>query len=102
MLEVQSIKQIAHKQNLSEFSLVLYLENRRERWKAAFDEMDTDRSGQLCAKEVRQLLEQSGYARCTEADIGNWIESNDKDGDQQVSYAEFVTFMEMCYSAQFS
>ncbi|VDP65160.1 unnamed protein product [Echinostoma caproni] len=64
-------------------------------WKSAFDSIDTDHSGYLNTQEVRQLLYQLNYRRCTEAQIKQWMDSVDKDGDGQISFAEFCTFLEM-------
>ncbi|KAA0186327.1 Calcium-binding protein [Fasciolopsis buskii] len=64
-------------------------------WKNAFDSIDTDGSGYLSKQEVRQLLYQLDYRRCTDFQVEQWMNSVDKDGDGMISFAEFSTFMEM-------
>ncbi|VDQ01793.1 unnamed protein product [Trichobilharzia regenti] len=60
----------------------------------AFDSVDKDKSGHLSAKEIRGLLLDCGYTRCTEADIDRWIETVDKNEDGEISFEEFAAFLE--------
>ncbi|CAH8664084.1 unnamed protein product [Dicrocoelium dendriticum] len=64
-------------------------------WKLAFDSIDTDHSGHLSRDEVRNLIYSLGYQRCTEEEIDQWMEENDKNEDGLISFAEFITFMEL-------
>ncbi|THD27159.1 Calcium-binding protein [Fasciola hepatica] len=64
-------------------------------WRNAFNSIDKDSSGYLSKQEVRQLLQQLNYNRCTDRQIEQWMKSVDKDGDGMISFAEFSTFMEM-------
>ncbi|CAH8875651.1 unnamed protein product [Trichobilharzia szidati] len=65
-----------------------------QQWKMAFDSADKDKSGHLSAKEIRGLLRDCGYTRCTEAEIDRWIETVDKNEDGEVSFEEFAAFLE--------
>ncbi|KAF7257688.1 hypothetical protein EG68_05267 [Paragonimus skrjabini miyazakii] len=57
-----------------------------------FRTIDKDRSGKLSAKELKDFL-QSQHNFIFPSAVDQWIEDNDRDGDKELSYEEFLGFV---------
>lgn len=74
--------------------IVIFLQFRAAEWREAFDEMDTDKSGQLSVDEVFEGLKRAGCGM-RKCEVINIVNSVDKDGDQSLTFEEFVTLMRL-------
>ncbi|KAF6776138.1 hypothetical protein AHF37_04623 [Paragonimus kellicotti] len=57
-----------------------------------FRAIDKDRSGKLSAKELKDFLQTQHNFVFPNA-VNQWIEDNDRDGDKELSYEEFLGFV---------
>eukprot|EP00322_Chrysochromulina_rotalis_P009030 CAMPEP_0115875474 /NCGR_PEP_ID=MMETSP0287-20121206/25116_1 /TAXON_ID=412157 /ORGANISM="Chrysochromulina rotalis, Strain UIO044" /LENGTH=92 /DNA_ID=CAMNT_0003330739 /DNA_START=104 /DNA_END=382 /DNA_ORIENTATION=- len=62
---------------------------------ASFDEMDEDHSGLLDMEEVvKMIMKESGVSKEeAEENAKRQLEAMDKDGDQKISFNEYVDFL---------
>ena len=57
-----------------------------------FDQIDTDKSGEIEASELKALLKELGVDASDE-DVKAFIAECDNDGNQKISKAEFTSFV---------
>ena len=63
----------------------------KEELKAAFDELDADKSGSLEFKDLKTLVDKFGIEGVTDEQLKEIIEKVDSSGDGKVSFEEFCT-----------
>lgn len=66
-----------------------------KQWKIAFDSIDTDGSGFLNQEEIKEMMFKIGYGHLSDEKVAVWIQSVDKDGDNQISFDEFSAYLLM-------
>ncbi|CDS37360.1 16 kda calcium binding protein [Echinococcus multilocularis] len=65
-----------------------------EEWKAAFEEMDVDKSGKLTVDELYEGLRRIG-CEIPKQEVVQIVHSADKDGDHSLTYKEFISLMRL-------
>ena len=64
-----------------------------EEIKNAFELVDLDRSGKLGRDEIKAMMISAGVKDITDAEVEFLISEYDKDGDDELNFDEFKTFM---------
>ncbi|EQC41630.1 hypothetical protein SDRG_01588 [Saprolegnia diclina VS20] len=64
-----------------------------ERYRAVFDEYDTDKSGSISPDELRTLLKAMGEADLDDAEINDIIRQADADNNGSIEFDEFINMM---------
>ncbi|TGZ65116.1 hypothetical protein CRM22_006024 [Opisthorchis felineus] len=63
-----------------------------EDWKQLFDEIDTDRSGDITVDELERLVKKDRLP-ITRSAITEWIQDHDRNNDGKLNFKEFLTFV---------
>ncbi|KDO34624.1 hypothetical protein SPRG_00687 [Saprolegnia parasitica CBS 223.65] len=64
-----------------------------ERYRAVFDEYDTDKSGSISPDELRTLLKAMGEADLDDGEINDIIRQADADNNGSIEFEEFINMM---------
>nr|CAX76378.1 16 kDa calcium-binding protein (Egg antigen SME16) [Schistosoma japonicum] len=67
-----------------------------ERWKEVFQSIDKDNSGKVSAKELDEFLKSTGND-INKSCLENWMDTNDKNKDGELDYAEFLAYVRQTY-----
>ena len=62
-------------------------------FKAIFDKYDTDKSGNIEADELTQILTEAGITNVNPAEVQMMVKDFDLDGDGMISLNEFLNMM---------
>ena len=67
-------------------------EEKRAMLKQAFDQIDSDNSGEVCANELLQLIQSQG-CNCTMVQINSFLSAHDKDSNGKLNFEEFLELL---------